>query len=132
MILTYFNAFMPGLTSQLLQGWFGFALFPPLTLQSSENKTKQNHFRIYVGRVTTCFLPLITSEVKCKRKQMKLCLLQFPFYHSASQATEPTVVKGPCRTPERQKKGLGAFLHYWPVYLHILFFLIRSKRRENV
>lgn len=61
-----------------LRGWFGFAPFPPLTLQSSENRTKQNHFRIYVCRVTTCFLLLITSEVKCKRKQTKLRLLPAP------------------------------------------------------
>lgn len=74
-ILTYFKAFMSGLTSQLLRSWFGFALFPPLTLQSSENRMKQNHFRIYVCRVTTCFFLLITSEVKRKKKQTKLCLL---------------------------------------------------------
>lgn len=52
-----------------------FCSVSPLTLQSSENKTKQNNFRIYVCRVTTCFLLLITSEVRHKRKQTKLCLL---------------------------------------------------------
>lgn len=66
------------------------------------------------------------------RENRRSCAFsQLPFYLSASQATQPTAVECPCTIPEWQKKGLGVFLLYWPVYLHILFFLIRSKKRKK-
>lgn len=69
----------------------------------------------------------LKSNIRANRRSCAFS--QCPFYHSVSQATQPTAVNGPCTIPEWHKKGLGAFLHYWPAYLHILFFLIRSKRR---